>query len=95
MSDEVELFGYVYPGNAACLVCIHVGERAPLAFVACDEDGDLAFACERQAHEDAEWKVVALRRAAQMVDLGALPQLEEGHQARRGPGGDWQISATR
>ncbi len=94
MSDEVELFGFVYPGNSACLVCTHVSEGEALAFVACDEDGDLAFACGRSGHEDAEWKVVALRRAALMIDFAKLPQLDEGEQARRSPNGEWHIGPT-
>ena len=95
MRDEVDLFGYVYPGNSACLVCTHVSEGEALAFVACDEDGDLAFACERQGHEDSEWKVVALRRAALMIDVASLPPLEEGQQARRSASGEWQVEPTR
>ncbi|WP_310467164.1 hypothetical protein [Sphingomonas sp.] len=93
-TDEVELFGFVYTHNTACILCTHVAAGEPVALVVHDSDGDISFACARSAHDDAEFKVIALGRAASIVDFSQLPHLDEGQQAERTPDGEWRIGTA-
>ena len=83
MSDDVQLFGYLYARNTACMVCEHFAAGAPLQLVVHDGEGEITFACGQPGHPDEEWKVIGLGRAADMLDLTSVPELQEGEIARR------------
>lgn len=90
----IDLAGYSYATNKACIVCRDVLDGAPVLAFAHDAGGDLHFACSREDHNGSDWLVVGLEH----IDLAAhgldrLPTMHAGSEAsRRSINAPWETA---
>ena len=89
----INLAGYNFDPNKACIVCGHVINGAPVFAVAHDDDGDLQFACGEEAHTVADWHLVGLEHLdVNQLGLAAMPTVDPGFAALRDePDGTWEV----
>lgn len=89
----IDLAGYSFTPDKACIVCGHVMDGAPVLAVAHDDEGDLQFACGEEAHIAADWHLVGLEHIdLQTLGLRDMPTVDAGFAAlRRDPGSPWEI----
>jgi hypothetical protein len=80
----IDLAGYSFDSNKACIVCGHVIDGTPVLAVAHDDDGDLQFACGHKAHTAADWHLVGLEHLdLNELGLGGILTLDPGFAALR------------
>jgi hypothetical protein len=80
----INLAGYSFDPNKACIVCAHVISGAPVFALAHDDDGDLQFACGEEAHTGVDWHLVCLEHLdLNGLGLAEVPTLEPGFAAER------------
>ncbi len=82
-AEEIADFDPPAP-NERTLVCGHVAQGAPLAFVGRDEDGDLQALCEESDHTDGAGAQLICWAHVRALDEG-LVTIEE-HLVRSGAG---------
>lgn len=80
----VDLAGYSFPPDKACIVCGHVMGGLPVLAVAHDDDGDLQFACGEEAHVVDDWHIIGLEHIdCEKEGLADLPAVHPGYAALR------------
>ena len=80
----IDLAGYSFNPDKACIVCEHVISGAPVFAVAHDDEGDLQFACGEEAHATADWHLVGLEHLdLNELGLAGMPTVDPGFAALR------------
>ena len=80
----IDLAGYSFDPNKACIVCGHVISGMPVFAVAHDDDGDLQFACGAEAHTAADWHLLGLEHLdLNELALTGMPTVDPGFAALR------------
>jgi hypothetical protein len=95
MSDEtpcggggdVDVAGYRFISNTACIVCVHVMDGQPILLFTHDSDGDLQFLCGASDHVTEDGRIDCLHCLIQAhPEVSTLPRVDLGMRAWRDDG---------
>ena len=97
LATLIDVAGYIYDAQRACVVCRHVVAGVTVLGFAKDPGGDLHFTCGRSDHVQEDWQASTLSQLLEHIrSMKDAPVVHAGHFAeRQSAGGQWTVVPFR
>lgn len=80
----IDVAGYSFPEDQACILCVHVWNGQPVLLFSHDRDGDIQFLCGEEHHDTSDAIVLGVGEIdSQLETMQDIPLVEPGYWAER------------